>query len=431
MSRRIALTLIVSLLFLPGISRAQWPLNGTPVSTGVDGQRSPTVVSDGAGGVIIAFEDRRTGNTNIYAQRIDALGVPRWAANGVALCTAVDDQISPRIDSDGAGGAIVAWYDHRSGTNWDIYARRVDAAGNVLWTVDGVAICTAANDQYTPRVVSDGAGGALIAWEDYRLPANENAFVQRVNSAGTALWPANGVAICSAVDAQVTLSMTTDGANGAIVAWADGRSGVRYDIYARRINSAGVPQWTVDGVPLCAIVAGDTWAPEIVSDGVGGAVVAWYDHRNGIDWDIYAGRVNGAGATPWTAGGVPVCTRPLGQYYPNLVTDGAGGAIIAWSDYRNGADADLYARRVDVSGAVLWTLDGVALGAAAGDAVRCAPRFRWRGWGHRRLDRPAQRSCRHLHPAGRRLWKSTLAGERNRAMHHGGRSVLASHRSRR
>ena len=44
----------------------------------------------------------------------------------VPLCTAAGDQLSPTIVSDGAGGAIVVWQDSRSGSaNPDVYAQRV------------------------------------------------------------------------------------------------------------------------------------------------------------------------------------------------------------------------------------------------------------------------------------------------------------------
>ena len=91
----------------------------------------------------------------------------QWQLDGVALCTVASDQVYPTIVSDGAGGAIVTWVDYRNGTA-DIYAQRVNAAGAPQWTADGVALCTAASDQSSPTIVSDGAGGAIVTWEDSR-----------------------------------------------------------------------------------------------------------------------------------------------------------------------------------------------------------------------------------------------------------------------
>ncbi|MFB3896657.1 MAG: hypothetical protein ACE14V_10185, partial [bacterium] len=44
-------------------------------------------------------------------------------------------------------------------------------------------------------------------------------------------------------------------------------------------------------------------------------------------------------------------TATNNQYYPILVSDGSGGAIIAWQDYRNG-NYDIYAQSVTTDGFV-------------------------------------------------------------------------------
>ena len=119
----VAVFVLVSCL-APGIARAGWPHDpnsgNVPLCTAANQQYSSTIVSDGAGGAIVTWYDIRSGNYDIYAQRVNAAGVPQWTANGVALCTAANNQYSPTIVSDGAGGAIVTWYDYRSGTYADI-----------------------------------------------------------------------------------------------------------------------------------------------------------------------------------------------------------------------------------------------------------------------------------------------------------------------
>jgi hypothetical protein len=70
--------------------------------------------------------------------------------------------------SDDAGGAIIAWTDHR-GPGFDIWAVRLKPWGTFApgWS-NGVPVSLAASDQVTPRIGSDGAGGAILAWSDYR-----------------------------------------------------------------------------------------------------------------------------------------------------------------------------------------------------------------------------------------------------------------------
>lgn len=334
-----------------------------PVSTAANHQRSPQIAPDGSGGAIIVWEDLRSG-TNIYAQRVDAAGVVQWTADGVPVCTAAGMQEIPQITSDGSGGAIIVWRDDRSGTSFDIYAQRVDGTGAAQWTTDGVPVCTAADAQNLPQIVSDGSGGVIIAWQDFRSGTSYDIYAQRVNAAGVAQWTADGIPLCTAADWQDLPQLTADGSGGAIIAWRDRRSGT-YDIYAQRVNAAGAVQWTADGVPLCT-AAGAQDLPQIATDGSGGAIVAWQDPRSGTGDDIYAQRVNAAGAVQWTADGVLVCALASIKGNPQITPDGSGGAIIAWQDFRID-DFDIYAERLNSAGAAQWAATGVALCAAVGD----------------------------------------------------------------
>jgi hypothetical protein len=84
-----------------------------------------------------------------------------------------------------------------------------------------------------------------------------------------------------------------------VVTWYDYRGGIQTDIYAQRITSAGqvAPGWTVNGVALCTAVA-DQQSPTLVGGSNGGALVAWQDYRNNSDYDIYAQYVTGTGYVP-------------------------------------------------------------------------------------------------------------------------------------
>jgi hypothetical protein len=74
---------------------------------------------------LVAWQDARGGEADIYVQHTDPAGIlSGWPANGLAVCTASGEQIVPQIVSDAAGGAIVAWMDKR-GANTQIYAARV------------------------------------------------------------------------------------------------------------------------------------------------------------------------------------------------------------------------------------------------------------------------------------------------------------------
>ena len=147
-------------------SASSWTPGGTPVCTESHLQNVPAITADGAGGAIISWYDMRNGSSDIYAEHVLASGEmdPAWPLNGSALCTAAGDQVTPKIAPDGAGGAIVVWEDFR-GTDDDIYAQHVLSTGAVdpAWPADGLPVSTTAENQTQPAVVSDGAGGAFVA----------------------------------------------------------------------------------------------------------------------------------------------------------------------------------------------------------------------------------------------------------------------------
>jgi hypothetical protein len=183
----------------------------------------------------------------------------------VAICTASYGQYSPRIISEGSGGAIITWQDFRSGIgiNYDIYAQRVNSSGAVQWTADGVAICTASYGQYSPRIISDGSGGAIITWQDFRsgIGINYDIYAQRINSSGAAQWIADGVAICTASGQQDYPLITSDGLAGAIITWQDYRSGIR-DIYAQWVESSGN---LTDTIPPTVTLSSTATSPTKIS----------------------------------------------------------------------------------------------------------------------------------------------------------------------
>ena len=346
----------------------QWQPDGIAVCTAAGGQTDPTIVADGAGGAVVTWADYRTGQADIYAQRISPGGGLMWATDGVAVCTNASDQYNVVTTADGAGGVVVGWYDFSSGSG-DLYAQKISAAGTVQWAAGGVVIAAAASNQQSPTIASDGAGGAIIAWQDYRASAFDcSIYAQRVSSAGTTQWAANGVVVCAAAGGQYPPVIVADGAGGAVIAWADNRAGWPItDMYAQKVSSGGGVQWAVNGVALCT-AAGQQIYPAIAPDGAGGAIVAWSDVRNG-NYDVYAQRIAAAGLVQWTANGAALCTAAGNQGDVRIAADGAGGVVATWTDPRTGSFNDIYAQKISAAGVLQWPVDGGAICTATGDQV--------------------------------------------------------------
>jgi hypothetical protein len=416
-----------------GVIATGWPMDGFGVSSlPPSGEYDQVLVPDGAGGVYVAWSDNRdpTGSAS-YVKRLSGDGtiVPGWPANGriisgyfqtprallpdgadgvlviVSEYFFVTDVIDlfahhvlpggtldpswpvagrsllgtqPHVHSaaahaDGSGGLFVAW---TSGPFGASEARALHFDGSAIvdpsWPSSGLLLCSGAASGFA----LDGSGGGYVAVSGQHL-SEVGLFVQRFTATGARAsgWDSGGVAVCTAAGGQASVSMVPDGASGIIAAWDDYRDGFDdNNIYARRISSDGTSPagWDAQGNKLSSAPHGQE-LKGLISDSQGGAIACWYDHRgqNTTQGDIYAQRIgpNGAPAPGWPMDGKELCTNASDQDLPVIATDGASGALVAWRDYRNNDDQDIYAARVGAD-AVTEVLAAVARTMVAPDHVQ-------------------------------------------------------------
>lgn len=356
-----------------GSGSSNWVAGGISIAGAAGNQYVPAAVPDAAGGAIVVWQDGRlgAGNYDIYAQRLDGDGTRRWAPAGVPVCVAVNNQINPTIVADGAGGAFIAWQDYRKGSEYDIYVQHLDASGVVIpggrWITDGLGICTATNSQFYPTLAADGTGGAFVAWQDFRSGTDNHIFAQRVTGGGEVPtgWPANGTPVCQARFSQYYPVVTGDGLGGAFIAWQDYRTGTTNHIFAQHLTGQNVGLAS-DGVSVC-LASNGQFSPQIANDGHNGAFVTWYDSRSGSTNDIYVQRLDNQGRlnAAWDANGLPVCVATNTQQFPVVATSSPGIATLTWQDLRSGG----------VTTAAIFAAQAVVTSTAAvaaGDGVEAA-----------------------------------------------------------
>ena len=353
---------------IDGSGNLLWTAAGVPLCTAVDWQSDPTILSDNAGGAIVAWSDLRDGVSDIYAQRVDGAGAVQWTADGVAVSTAASNQYFPQMTTDGANGALVVWWDYRplappnSGPN--LFGTRLTSAGLVVdGAATGIAMAVAPNAQQHPVLVPKGIGGAIIAWGDYRnnMTTGGDIYAIRTNNFFAPI-DVVALAICQSAGTQDRPAIISDGAGGAIIAWPDNR--VASGIYAQRMASNGVVQWTANGVQLGFNPAPVLHPPQMLPDGAGGVIASWWA-GNSPDENIYAQRLNASGVRQWLPNDVVVCDASNEQRYPSIAPDNAGGMVVSWQDRRSGVlNDDVYAQRINASGVTQWTGNGVLVSGA-------------------------------------------------------------------
>jgi hypothetical protein len=114
---------------------------------------------------------------------------------------------------------------------------------------------------------------------------------------------------------------------------------------------------------LCKAAESQT-IPLLAGDGAGGAIVTWSDRRNGVNQDIFAQRIDSTGAVRWATDGIAVASGDHIAWQPDISNAGSGQAIIAWEDFRSGTGTDIYVQRIDSSGTFGNQQNGIVVSSA-------------------------------------------------------------------
>lgn len=127
-------------------------------------------------------------------------------------------------------------------------------------------------------------------------------------------------------------------------------------------------QWPTncdETIEICGAVDYQTY-PQIINTGSDEFIITWVDDRSGsTNQDIYAQKLNSSGEIQWTSDGVAICTETGNQHTVRIVPDGSGGAIIVWVDERTSdIHTNVFAQRVNSEGVVQWQVNGALVCAA-------------------------------------------------------------------
>ena len=146
---------------------------------------------------------------------------------------------------------------------------------------------------------------------------------------------------------------------GVVYVWSDTRHGER-DLYAQLISPTGEKLWGEHGL-VVSNKPDRQEDPVIITTSDNCVIIAWIDFAEDKDGNVFAQKLNADGDMLWDSNGVPICEATGVQISLNIVPDEAGGAIIVWNDERL-SEVAFYAQRVSSQGQASWQTDGIRIG---------------------------------------------------------------------
>ncbi len=274
------------------------------------------------------------------------------------ICDASGEQAIPKIAAAGDGGCYVSWFDNRSG-GYDVYAQRIDAAGNTLWKDDGVLI---ANRNYSSTMdfdlIVDAAGNAVVAYRN-AVFGGDGILVSSIAASGSLNWTTvvqgGGTFVASPV-----LAASED---AIMVGWISGE-----DSKFQRLNQKGQALWLQ---PLVVSdPAGGTLMVSDMEPSLDGSVLASFVQYTTF-WGtklLFAQRIGSGGAAVWDELAPVMSTNSLQMgAFPDFIGDGQGGGFFTW--YGVGP-LQVYASRVVADGSVTYE---VQVASSLGSTQRVDP----------------------------------------------------------
>ena len=333
-------------MLLPHLSLSQWSQDPTQNLQILIGSIEPRMVSDGDGGAIVVATSF-TIRPRIFAQRVDKYGNILWDPNlqGIQISNVGDQQAlpgslekSPQVISDGAGGVYVAfnaywvvgYYSEPPEEMYTVrtYIQRIDRDGNRRFGQEGIPLLYRApidtSFQMLIALVTDGRGGAYVVFEEKRS-LKEGKYINRIDSLGTKLW-GDGIKLPTfRLDPQVELICYSDGEGGLNIYVLIPETLPRFSDRFLKINSNG--EITLDreieiGVPPFGL------SPfyDFVSQN-GEAIFVWQDFRSDT---IRVQKIDTEGNTLW--GQIPIVLDLKWPYsvFFFVTSDQSGGMFVLY-----------------------------------------------------------------------------------------------------
>lgn len=316
-------------------------------------QDEPAIGMAPSGKFWIIWEDDRYGFTDIYAKYYSSAGATYGSEKRINDDIGSANKQDGAISADTTGNFWIVWEDNRNG-NYDIYGQRYNYSGqpisNNFMISEHITDISSTYywDQNEPDIAIDSYGNVKIVWEDYRS-GDDNIYYQRYYSSGNPLG--DNIALTSTLDdehySDPVISMNSSGAH--VIVWekindTNSLQGIRYSSFNTTVGSIfqindadGIPNGSF---PDVAIHENDQFA------------VAWSDNRYG-NLDIYCQMYDASGNKIGSNFLVNKDYSGESHYDPNVAYDAAGNLIVAWQDHRNGNDADIYFQRFTGSGSAI------------------------------------------------------------------------------
>jgi len=363
------LLLAVLLVALP--AHSQWsddPAVNLAIADRTGGQTLPLIEATPDGGAYVAWFDGTDGNLDVYLQRLDAAGVEQWPHDGILVSNHAQDSALFGWDMTvgAAGHAVLVFSDVRDGGDLDVHAYRVAPDGSMSWGANGITLSDNPDFEPAPRVTQASDGDFVFVWHRSPNVGDADIRMQRLAPDGTPRLAAGGMAVIVSAGESPGFVEIVPSNDGSVllsylrdIATFPSPRHVRAD----RLSATGASLWGGPRVVYDEFSVPIGYFPQLVADGAGGALILWH-RSDGAFFNSFVQHLDSAGNELFPHNGAAVSTTAnMNHIGPGLAYDPAADRSYVFWIEKNSMQSSfgLYAQRLSSTGARLWGDGGVVL----------------------------------------------------------------------
>jgi hypothetical protein len=337
-----------------------------PLFAGTFADRKPSVAGhDGASQFMIVFERDPDGSDNpqIYASTITGSGT---VSSAFAVRHWYNAREAPAIaHGSGTDDYMVAWTDIGLATQEDIQAQRVRSDHTLLGEL--IVVSAGRKGQEAPSLAHNTTRNEyLVIWQDYRSGSDYDIYSRRVSASGERIGQEVAIHTAGSINGRPAAAFNPHDEQ-YLVAWQlipTQTSG--YDIYARLIGGDGSPSGAAFLISRDTNTIGEG-VPEVAyNPHANEYLILWHAFTDGL-WRIWGQRVSAAGQL--LGRNFQVSSSPGDAQAPQLSYNTSRNEYAAvWQDFRN-QRIDVYGQRLNAGGERLG--GNFSVSTAAGNKGRC------------------------------------------------------------
>lgn len=321
------------------------------------GNGSFALASDADGNAILVGEccDSGDASNHIAVFKFAPDGSALFGPNGITV-SSTNPVFGGSVAVTSDGNVVALWKDGAG-----IQAKKLDAAGNPLWGVNGVTIPVPNANTFfgSVQVVASDAGSVIAAFDssNFTLPSGGNQVLAQklAGGDGAALWGAQPVAVSLPVDGVFDEpALDADSSGGAVLAWSEQYDPVTfaYTVKAQHLDANGAPLLAIGGIETATTANRTRFFEQVFFDaGAGDMYVMWQEQdATAPSQGVFAQRIDAGGVLQFgSTGKLLTAYDAVGKQDSNLLP-APGGMLAQWVVGDFGTPRIIRAARLDNQG---------------------------------------------------------------------------------